>query len=150
MTGGPRALASAALLAVSAGCIISFNQTATPVEHPVPVPDKYKADAPPALVDAGIEGCQRAQSLDANLYYCGGKDDHWYRWALNRWYMAFAWDGNWFPVTKTELPKPLAAITPAPAEVKKSREERLKELEKQLDTLDPNNPPPENPSQDKH
>ena len=136
-----RALATAALLAGSAGCIISFSQTATPVEHTVPVPDKYKADATPDLVDAaGIEGCKNAPSLDANLYYCG-KEEHWYRWALNRWYMAFAWDGNWFPVTKTELPKSLAAITPAPAEVKKSREERLKELQEQLEKLDPENPP---------
>src|SRR5262249_25666868 len=65
-----RALATAALLAGSAGCIISFSQTATPVEHTVPVPDKYKADATPDLVDAaGIEGCKNAPSLDANLYY---------------------------------------------------------------------------------
>ena len=135
-----RALAAAALLAAVTGCIISFNQTATPVEHTVPVPDKYKADAAPELVDGEVEGCKRAPSLDANLYYCA-KDEHWYRWALNRWYMAFAWDGNWFPVTKTELPKSLAALTPAPAEVKKSREERLKELEKKLETLDPENPP---------
>ena len=144
------ALASAALLGASAGCIsISLNQTPPPAEHTVPVPDKYKADAAPDLVDAaGIEGCKNAPALDANLYYCA-KDEHWYRWALNRWYMAFAWDGNWFPVTKTELPKSLAAITPAPAEVKKSREERLKELEKKLETLDPENAP-ENPPEDKH
>lgn len=140
MTSRLRALAGAALLAAGAGCVLSVTQTATPVEHTVPVPDKYKADAAPELVDAGVDGCKRAPSLDANLYYCAA-DEHWFRWALNRWYMAFAWDGNWFPVTKTELPRSLAAITPAPAEVKKSREERLKELEKQLEKLDPEKAP---------
>jgi len=135
-----RALATAAPLAASLACVFSVNQTTTPVEHTVPVPDKYKAEAAPDLVEVGVDGCKRAPALDTNLYYCA-KDEHWFRWALNRWYMAFAWDGNWFPVTKTELPQSLAALTPAPAEVKKSREERLKELEKQLENLDPEKAP---------
>jgi hypothetical protein len=139
MRPGARALAAAALFAAS-GCILSVNQTVTPVERTTPVPDKYKSDAAPELVDAGIDGCQRAPSLDQNLYYCA-KDEHWFRWALNRWYMAFAWNGNWFPVTKSELPTGLAQITPAPEEVKKSREERLKELEKELEKLDPEKAP---------
>ena len=138
MTPATRALAAAALVAGS-GCVFNMTQTATPVERREPVPDKYKAEAPPELIDAGIEGCQRA-TLDANLYYCA-KDEHWFRWALNRWYMAFTWDGNWFPTTKNELPKGLAAITPAPEEVKKSREDRLKELEKELEKLDPEKAP---------
>ena len=139
MRRSARALAAAALLATG-GCIIGITPTATPVEHKTPVPDKYKADAAPELVDAGIEGCQRAEALDPNLYYCT-KDEHWFRWALNRWYMAFAWDGNWFPVTKSELPAGLKQITPAPAEVKKSREDRLKELEQELEKLDPEKTP---------
>lgn len=139
MTRAARALVAAGLLAGGA-CRFGVTQTAAPVEHTVPVPDRYKADAPPALVDAGIEDCRQAPSLDANLYYCA-KDEHWFRWALNRWYMAFAWDGNWFPTTKSELPRGLAAITPAPEEVKKSREERLKELEQQLEKLDPEQQP---------
>jgi hypothetical protein len=139
MRPGARALAAAALFAAS-GCSFGLTQTAAPVEHATPVPDKYKGDAAPELVDAGIDGCQRAPALDANLYYCA-QDEHWFRWALNRWYMAFAWNGNWFPVTKSELPKSLAQITPAPEEVKKSREERLKELEQELEKLDPEKTP---------
>ena len=142
-----RALLTAALLAAGLGCVLSVTQTPTPQEHTVPVPDRFKADAAPELVDAGIDGCKKAPSLDPNLYYCA-KDEHWFRYALNRWYMAFAWDGNWFPTTKSDLPKSLAALTPAPAAVKQSREERLKQLEKELEELDPNAPhaekPPEN------
>ena len=139
MTPGVRALAAAVLFAAS-GCVFNLTQTATPVEHSTPVPDKYKADAAPELVDTGIDGCKRAQAFDPNLYYCA-KDEHWFRWALNRWYMAFAWDGNWFPTTKSDLPMGLASITPAPEEVKKSREERLKELEKELEKLEPEKAP---------
>ena len=140
MSRAARGLALAALLGTSA-CILSITPTTTPVEHPPPVPDKYKGDAPPELVDAGIAGCQRAPSLDVNLYYCA-KEEQWFRWALNRWYSAFAWNGNWFPVsTKKELPAGLREITPAPEEVKKSREERLKELEKELEKLDPEKAP---------
>ena len=138
MTRATRALAAAVLVAGS-GCVLSMTQTATPVERREPVPDKYTAEAAPELIDAGVDGCQRA-TLDPNLYYCA-KDEHWFRWALNRWYMAFAWDGNWFPTTKKELPKGLASITPAPEEVKKSREERLNELEQQLEKLDPEKAP---------
>ena len=37
---------------------------------------------------------------------------------------------------KTDLPPSLVAITPKPEEVKKSREERLKELDKKLEQID--------------
>lgn len=138
MTRRARALAAAVLLASSA-CQFGITQTAPPAERREPVPDKYKGDAPPELIDAGIEGCERA-TLDANLYYCA-VDEHWYRWALNRWYMAFTWDGNWFPTRKAEVPASLRALTPAPEEVKKTREDRLRELEEQLEKLDPEQAP---------
>jgi hypothetical protein len=131
----------ALLLALCAGCIVNMGttQTVTPPDAHVPVPDKYKAAQAPELVACEVEGCKRATSLDPNLYYCA-QDEHWFRYALNRWYLAFAWDGNWFPVGDTDLPRALAAITPAPEEVKQSREERLKELEKKLEDLDKEQP----------
>ena len=130
-------LAVALCLALTAGCIVQMGTTATPT-HPedhTPVPDKYKADHAPTLVECEVEGCKRATELDPNLYYCA-KDGHWFRWALNRWYLAFAWDGNWFPTSKGDLPQALVAITPKPEEVKKSREARLKELDKKLEEVD--------------
>lgn len=132
----------ALLLALCAGCIVDMGttKTVTPPDARVPVPDKYKADHAPELVACEVEGCQRAQSLDPNLYYCA-KDEYWFRYAMNRWYLAFAWDGNWFPVGDTDLPRALAKITPAPEEVKQSREERLKELERKLEELDQQQPP---------
>ena len=136
-------LAVAALLALCAGCIVNMGSTgtATPPEPKVLVPEKYKPeDGPPQLVDCEVEGCQRAQSLDPNLYYCA-KSEYWFRYAMNRWYLAFAWDGNWFPVGDTDLPRALAKITPAPEVVKKSREERLQELEKKLEELDKEDAP---------
>ncbi len=131
------ALVAGILLAATAGCIVSMGTTATPThpEERIPVPDKYKADHAPELVDCEVDGCKRAPELDPNLYYCP-KDGHWFRYSLNRWYLAFAWDGNWFPTTKGDLPQGLVAITPKPEEVKKSREERLKELDKKLEQID--------------
>ena len=132
----------ALLLALSFGCIVDMGTTTTVKSNDdhTPVPDKYPpADHPPELVDSDAPGCQRAQSLDLNLYYCA-KDEHWFRYALNRWYLAFAWDGNWFPVGDNDLPRSLAKITPAPEEVKKSREDRLKQLEQQMEDLDKQEP----------
>jgi len=133
----------AAALALLWGCIVNTgtSTTSTPVQPHVPVPDKYEAAAAPELVDTGVEGCKQAPSLDPNLYYCA-KDEHWFRYAMNRWYLAFSWDGNWFPTGGSELPRSLAAITPKPAEVKQSREERLKELEQKLEQLDQEQPAP--------
>ena len=132
----------ALLLAVGAGCIVNMSntKTVTPPEARVPVPDKYQADRAPELVECEVPGCKRAPALDANLYFCA-KDEYWFRYAMNRWYLAFAWDGNWFPVGDTDLPSALARITPKPEEVQKSREDRLKELEEKLEKLDQKEPP---------
>ena len=130
-------LAAALGLALSAGCIVNMGSSVTPThpEERIPVPDKYKADHAPALIECEVDGCKRAQELDPNLYYCA-KDGHWFRYSLNHWYLAFAWDGNWFPTTRDDLPQGLVAITPKPEEVKKSREARLKELDKKLEEVD--------------
>ncbi len=129
--------ALALVLALCVGCIVDMGTTTTttPPDERVPVPDKYEGDQPPELVDAGIEGCKRAAALDPDLYYCAAPEQ-WYRYAMHRWYLAFAWNGNWFPVTGSELPPGLVKITPAPEEVQKAREERLKELEKKLEETD--------------
>jgi hypothetical protein len=132
-----RRLCLALALGLATGCIVNMGttQTVTPPEPRVPVPDRFTGDHPPELIDAGIEGCKQAPSLDPNLYYCAAKEN-WFLYAMNRWYLAFSWDGNWFPASGSELPRSLAALTPAPEEVKKSREERLKELDKKLEELD--------------
>jgi hypothetical protein len=117
------------------GCMMVQITQAPPEPPPPPVPDRFEGDVAPELVDSGVEGCKAAPSLDPNLYYCA-KDEHWYRFALNRWFMAFAWNGNWFPATGSELPPGLVKVTPKAEEVKKTREEKLQELEKRLEELE--------------
>ncbi len=140
----------ALLLVASAfgGCIGTISLDPKPVVEPItPVPDRFKADHAPELVPSPVEGCQAAPSLDPNLYYCE-KEEHWYRFALNRWYLAFAWDGNWFPASGTELPRGLAKVAVAPekqAETQKTREERLKELERKLEELEESQPEQKSP-----
>jgi hypothetical protein len=120
-----------------AGCIGTLSlDPKQVVETPTPVPDRFKADQPPALEPSPVDGCELAPSLDPNVYYCA-KEEQWYRFAMNRWYMAFTWDGNWFPVGRSELPAALAKITPeTKKETAKTREERLQELERKLEELD--------------
>ena len=131
-------IGAALLLALCAGCVVvdmGSSKTVTPADTHVPVPDRYQGKQAPELVDSEVPGCKRARALDPNLYYCS-KDEHWFRYAQNRWYLAFAWDGNWFPVGDTDLPRSLAAITPAPEEVKKSRDDRLKALDEKLEQIE--------------
>jgi len=120
-----------------AGCISNLNiDPQAVVEKPTPVPDRFEADQAPALLPSPVEGCEAAPSLDPNLYFCA-KEEHWYRYAMNRWYLAFAWDGNWFPVSGAELPRALAKITPeTKTETAKTREQRLEDLERKLEELD--------------
>lgn len=144
-------LRSLALLLVAlafGGCIGMLSIDPKPVvEKITPVPDRFKADQAPELVPSPVEGCQAAPSLDPNLYYCA-KQEHWYRYALNRWYLAFSWDGNWFPASGAELPPGLAKLAVAPekqAEPEKTREERLKELERKLEELEESEPEEKSP-----
>jgi hypothetical protein len=131
-----RAAALAVLAALLCAACMTLQVTATdPEPPPPPVPDRFEGSDAPALVDTGLEGCQAAPSVDPNLYYCA-QEEHWYRFALNRWFLAFAWNGNWFPVTASELPKSLVKVTPKAEEVKKSREEKLEDLEKRLEELE--------------
>lgn len=124
-----------ALLLLAAGCMKLEITGPPPEPPPPPVPDRFQGDQAPALVDTGVEGCKAAPSLDPNLYYCA-KDEHWYRFALNRWFLAFAWNGNWFPVTGSELPPGLVKVTPTVEEVTRTREEKLEDLERRLEELE--------------
>lgn len=132
-----RPIAALLASAILAGCLGTLQiAPQKPEPPPPPVPDRFRAERAPELVPTEVEGCQAAPALDLNLYYCP-KDEHWYRFAMNRWYLAFAWDGNWFPVSGAELPQGLKKLTPkAEVETVKTREERLKELERKLEELD--------------
>ena len=135
MSGRPFAGLVAGLLL--AGCLGTLHiDPQAPEPAPTPVPDRFVAEQPPELVPSDVEGCQAAPALDPTLHYCAATE-YWYRFAMNRWYLAFAWNGNWFPVSGAELPHGLAKITPATrVETVKTREERLEELERKLEKLE--------------
>ncbi len=82
---------------------------AAPPEPPVPLP--FEADAAPELRPTEVPGLRAAPELDPTLYYSASRE-RWYRWAFNRWYLAFAWDGHWFPLA--EPPPELERVTPPP------------------------------------
>ena len=132
-----RRIAELVAILFLSGCLGTFQiAPQKPEPPPPPVPERFSAEQAPELVATEVSGCQAAPALDPNLYYCA-TDEHWYRFAMNRWYLAFAWNGNWFPVSGAELPPGLKKITPqTAAETVKTREERLDELERKLEKLD--------------
>lgn len=132
-----RSLAGLFACLLLAGCLGTLHiDPQAPEAAPTPVPDRFVAEQPPELVPSDVEGCQAAPALDPTLHYCAATE-YWYRFAMNRWYLAFAWNGNWFPVSGAELPRGLAKITPATrVETVKTREERLEELERKLEKLE--------------
>lgn len=143
MTRRPLGLLLATLLLAGClGTIVQVTNQPKPEPPPPPVPERFEAEQAPELVASEVPGCQLAPSLDPNLYFCE-KEEHWFRFAMNRWFLAFAWDGNWFPVSGSELPAGLKKITPeTEIEATKTREQRLEELEKKLEELDGEQEPP--------
>ncbi len=131
----------------SSGCIpgaFGIEVVKPPPEAPeAPVPDKYTGEVAPTLVSSGLEGFKTAPGLDPRLYF-GVEDKQWYRFAMNRWYLAFDWNGNWFPVDLDEVPAPLRVLTGSLRESygdeveqeKKTREEQLKDLDEKLRELE--------------
>ena len=100
-----------------AGCIpqamgiVIIPPPPLPPEPPVPFP--FEADASPARIPTATPGLDAAPSLDPSLYY-SARRERWYRWAFNRWYEAFSWDGNWFPLE--DPPEELEPFTPRASE----------------------------------
>ena len=64
-----------------------------------PIPDKFEAGAEPELIATEVPGLRAAPTLGPHVYYFE-PDERWYRYAFNRWYEAFYWDGHWFPAAK--------------------------------------------------
>jgi hypothetical protein len=116
---------------VLAGCI-TVTRTAGQDEE-VPAPDRFEGEAPPPLEPTPEPGWFTAPTLDPTLYY-SESDDLWYRYAYNRWYLAYKWNGAWWIPDKT--PKYLLTqvkIAEERSDVKtqlKDLEERLKEIER--------------------
>jgi hypothetical protein len=92
---GAAPLALLAVLELACGPFGAVTVTAPPPRYEPPVPERFGGKAAPLLLETDAPGLLRAPSVDEHLYYYR-PDDLWYRFAFNRWYQAFAWNGNWF------------------------------------------------------
>jgi len=122
----------AALCAVAAGCIVSVQQ-----QKPVPdpkTPAKLEGAEAPQLEATAVPGVKRAKVEVPDVYYHEAKE-RWFRFALDRWFVAFLWNGQWYPVDEGELPAEVAKLEPTRAvkkERKLTRKEELKQIEEEL------------------
>ena len=81
-----------------------------PVPPELPVPAPFEGDRPPRLEPTSLPGLEAAPSVDPTLYYYA-PFERWFRYAMNRWYEAFTWDGHWFPPER--VPEPLKQGPPS-------------------------------------
>ena len=93
-----------------------------------------------ALLLVSLTGCitvTRAEEGGARAHILGEFDEsteYWCRFVYGEWFMAFTFDGAWFPYPDNELPPYLAGFqTPDSA---KTVKQRLKDLERQLEELE--------------
>ena len=107
--------------------------TAPPGPPDAPELEVFKGEGPPALEPTDAAGLFAVPSLGPTVYY-HEEQNYWFRYDKNRWYMAFAWDGNWFALPEKEVPSVLAKrhAPPASQEV----EDELAELDRQLKELE--------------
>jgi hypothetical protein len=122
-----------------AGCI-SVSQR--PTEKDPKTPQRIESPTPPTLEPTELPGIHKAavgEVLDLYRVTESDGDQRWYRWWTNDWFMAFTWDGAWFPVDPTEVPADLHAFEPSPGELEDravSRDQELRELEQQLEEIE--------------
>lgn len=104
-----------------------------PQPEDAPKLEVFTGEEPPQLEPTDVPGLLAAPELGPTVYYYE-PEEYWCRFAKNRWYMAFAWDGNWFDLPDKEIPAVLAQRhkPPPPQKV----EDELAELERQLEALE--------------
>ncbi len=116
------------------GLLACLQVVALPPPPPdAPTLEVFRGEAPPVLEPTDTKGFFAAPALGPTVFYDEEKD-YWYRYAKNRWYMAFVWDGNWFDLPEKEVPAWLAERYKPPPP--KPVEDELAELERQLKELE--------------
>jgi hypothetical protein len=124
------------LSALLAGCIATVQQTAPPPDPKTP--PRLEGTSAPPLEPTKVPGIQRAVIDVPDVYYHEAKE-RWFRWAMDRWFVAFLWNGQWFPLEKGELPVELAALEPTREQKKErklTREEELRKIDEELERLE--------------
>ena len=128
-------LTLAGVLALASCLSVQVSQRA-PDEDPVKTPKKFVTLEEPRQEPTDFEGLFRVPNIDANLFYYE-KDGAWYRFAYNKWFQAFNWDGSWFEMPQRQVPPVLlkVAIDREPEqdvqEQLRKQEEKLREIDKQ-------------------
>lgn len=123
------ALLLAALLA--AGCVVSQR----PPEEIPETPDRIESPAPPVLQATRVPGIRRVVLGEVVDTYYVEATERWFRYWEGKWFIAFTWDGAWFPTSEGELPEVLREFEPTPEEREKrqlSQEEEMREIEERL------------------
>ena len=116
---------------LAAGCVVA--QRAPDV---IPdTPDRIESDTPPELQPTRFEDIRKVVVADvADVYYSVSRE-RWFRYWMDEWFIAFSWDGAWFPTSEGEVPEALSEFEPTPEEREErqlTREEELREIEEQL------------------
>jgi hypothetical protein len=120
------------LWAAALGCISVVN-TQKEVKDPK-TPSKLVGATAPELEPTAVSGVKKAKLDVPDVYYDEARE-RWFRWALDDWFEAFLWNGQWFPVEKGKLPPEIAKLEPS-REVKKerklTRKEELQKIDEEL------------------
>jgi hypothetical protein len=131
---------------VSPACIITTVQQK---QVPDPkTPGRLEGKAAPALEDTAVPGVKHAV-LDVPDVYYHQASEKWFRWAMGHWFVAFLWNGQWFPVDKGELPTEMAALAPTLEQKHErtlTRAEELKKIDEELRQLDKGEAPAKPPA----
>lgn len=125
------------LCCVGLACMVTTVKTGENPPDPK-TPAKLKGAQAPALEATAIPGVKRAVLDEPDVYYHEARE-RWFRWALEGWFEAFLWNGQWYPVEKGQLPPEIAKLEPS-RELKKerklTRQEELRQIEEELRRLE--------------
>lgn len=123
----------ALLCCIGIGCMVSTVSTGENPPDPK-TPPKLRGAGTPTLEATAVPGVKKAVIDEPDVYYHEARE-RWFRWALDGWFEAFLWNGQWYPVEKGKLPPEIAKLEPS-REVKKERRltraEELQQIEEEL------------------
>ena len=118
------------LVALLLGCI-QVVQTAPPMEPEPQTPDPLVSLEDPKLQPTATEGLFAVPGLKENVFYYE-PNELWYRYEYRKWFQAFRWDGYWFVPDKV----PDAVKAQVPEETPETLKDQLKALDQRLEKLD--------------
>jgi hypothetical protein len=125
---------SAVLLALVTSACLQLQVSPAPASKPEDTPERIQAASDPELVPTQVAGVLHAQLEVPDVYYVEPVE-RWFRYAMNQWFLAYSWNGYWFPLPQGEVPPQLAEFVPTieqREERRLTRDEELRALEEEL------------------